>query len=88
MTDTNHAGNRQFAHNLFSATDDNGDLALTALAAADDAADAEGRRFAAALFAPEDPEAEILPGLKNGRTVCKWTQPQPDPVPQNEFRHS
>ena len=26
MTDTNHAGNRRFAHNLFSAKDEDGDL--------------------------------------------------------------
>ncbi|MFA1705521.1 RNA polymerase subunit sigma [Mycobacterium intracellulare] len=75
MTDIEHtARNRRFANAFFAG------------AKVDDQepeprdADTEAqRRFAADLFAPDDPDAEILPGITDGRTVGRWRHPEPEP---------
>jgi hypothetical protein len=69
--------NRRFAHNLFSASDgenagDDQDQG------ADDGLD-EQRRFAAALFAADDPDANVLAGLTDGKTAGRWRHSEPEP---------
>jgi hypothetical protein len=72
---------RRFAHNLFTASDDEQALddkrnpSADAANGADDGLD-EQRRFAADLFACDDPDAPLLAGLPNGRTVGRTTQPR------------
>ncbi|BBY67562.1 hypothetical protein [Mycolicibacterium helvum] len=80
---------KAFARTLFAPDDDDGVQALHNLfesdhgqaqgAEVDDGLDAQ-HRFAADLFAPEDPDADILPGLKPGRNVGRWRHPEPEPV--------
>lgn len=85
MTDTHSDADRRFAHNLFSGTDDDqapeGDSrqqrAGTDGKQRDD--DDEGRRFAAKLFAPDDPDDSVLAGLPEGKTVGRWTHPEREP---------
>lgn len=76
MTDIEHtADNRRFANAFFAG------------ARVDDPqpeprdADTEAqRRFAADLFAPDDPDAEILPGLTDGKSVGRWRPFEREPV--------
>ncbi|AFM19468.1 hypothetical protein Mycch_4770 [Mycolicibacterium chubuense NBB4] len=86
MSDTDSDADRRFAHNLFSGTDDDQapagkqkqrDRADDGQRDGDD--DAEGRRFAADLFAPDDPEANVLAGLTHGKTVGRWQHPEREP---------
>lgn len=87
MSDKTDAANRSFVGRLFSGRSDGANLAaagaLAAAAGAQEkqraAAEAkhdserdEFRRFVAALFAPDDHDAEILPGLTDGRSVGRW----------------
>jgi hypothetical protein len=77
MTDIDRtARNRQFAHALFAGAkvDD------PQPEPRDPGTEAQ-RRFAATLFAPRDPDAEILPGLTAGRTVGRTTPPRAESVP-------
>ncbi|ODR06425.1 hypothetical protein BHQ21_11590 [Mycobacterium sherrisii] len=86
MTDTNSDADRRFAHNLFSGTNDDQapdgkhkQRADTDGKQRDDDGDAEGRRFAADLFAPDDPDASVLAGLTEGKNVGRWTHPERQP---------
>ncbi|SLE60950.1 Uncharacterised protein [Mycobacteroides abscessus subsp. massiliense] len=54
----------------------------------DDDGRADQRRFAAELFAPDDPDAGILAGLPEGRTVGRTTPPRADPVPTTLDRYA
>lgn len=88
MTDSHGDTDRRFAHTLFSGTDD--DQApeddkrqqradTDGKQRDDDDDDAEGRRFAAQLFAPDDPDANVLAGLTHGKTVGRWQHPEREP---------
>ena len=84
MSDTDNDADRRFAHNLFSGTNDNQAPADKQKQRADTDGkqrddDAEGRRFAAELFAPDDPDASVLAGLTEGKTVGRWTHPEREP---------
>jgi hypothetical protein len=88
MTDTDDA-DRRFAHNLFTASDDEdqGDEQDRQVAAQDDGRD-DHRRYAADLFARDDEDAPVLAGLTSGRTAGRTTPPRRDLTPNNEFRFS
>jgi hypothetical protein len=88
MSDT-EAANRRFAHRLFtvSGDDEDQDVDVEQERPADTGLDAQ-RRFAAVLFAPDDPDAGILAGLSDGRTVGRTTPPRRDETPNSEFRFS
>lgn len=91
MSDTHSDVNRRFAHNLFSGTDDDDDQARDDKRHrrdSDDDGRADQRRFAAELFAPDDPDAGILAGLPEGRTVGRTTPPRADPVPTTLDRYA
>lgn len=77
MTDIeNTARNRQFANAFFTGAKVDDPQPETR----DPSTEAQ-RRFAADLFAPDDPDSEILPGLTAGRTVGRTTPPRAQPVP-------
>lgn len=91
MSDTHNDVNRRFAYNLFSGTDDDDDQARDHKRHrrdSDDDGRADQRRFAAELFAPDDPDAGILAGLPEGRTVGRTTPPRADPVPTTLDRYA
>jgi hypothetical protein len=78
---------RRFAHALFTANaGDNGPVLaggkrnqLEPVAdGADDELD-EQRRFAADLFASDHPDAGILAGLPDSKTVGRWRHDEPEP---------
>jgi hypothetical protein len=81
--------NQRFAKSLFGGSDGDGDQLLDddeqkqrADAADDDVDDehAAQKRWVADLFAPDDPDANVLAGLTNGRTVGRTRH---DPTPKN-----
>lgn len=78
MSDTHSDANRRFAHNLFSGSDDDDQARDDKRQRRDSAGDGldEHRRFAAELFAPDDPDASVLAGLTEGRTVGRWKRPE------------
>jgi hypothetical protein len=84
--------NTRFAKSLFGGSDD-GDQGLDddeqkqRSDAADDGLTAD-RQFAADLFAPDDPDANVIAGLVAGRTVGRTSPPRRDETPHNEFRFS
>lgn len=94
MSDTHSDVDRRFAHNLFGGSDDdnerddgNWDQHADATDKRNDGLD-EQRRFAAELFAPDDPDADVLAGLTAGRTVGRTTPPQANPVPTKLDRYA
>lgn len=80
MSDSHSDADRRFAHNLFSGTNDD-QAPDYRQKQRDDAGDglADERRFAAELFAPDDPDANVLAGLTEGKTVGRWQHPEREP---------
>ncbi len=80
------AADRRFAHNFFSGSADDQDLDDES--ENDDDERAAQKRFAADLFAPDDPDANVIAGLTDGRSVGRTTPPRRDDTPRENFDFS
>ncbi|OBF65858.1 hypothetical protein A5753_00745 [Mycobacterium sp. 852002-51971_SCH5477799-a] len=48
----------------------------------------EQRQWARELFAPDDEDANVLPGLTDGRSVSRTSPPRHDDIPRDNFNFS
>lgn len=86
--DAHSAADRRFAAALFggSADDDDQDVDDEDQGAGEYSE--EQRKWARELFAPDDPDANVIAGLTDGRTVGRTTPPRRDDTPRENFNFS